>query len=717
MKQVLISQGKAIVNDVPAPMLEKGSVLVQVLYTCISAGTELSGVRESAVPLWKKALRKPEQVKKVVEMVMSQGLDKTRSLIEAKISSGQAVGYSAAGVVVGVGEGAEDEFSIGDLVACAGAQCAHHAEFISVPKNLSVRLPEKLGPDLASTVTLGAIALQGVRRAQPTLGESFVVIGLGILGQMTAQLLAINGCRVIGSDLDKKRVDLALSLGMDSALDADPRAAIEQVLRLTDGHGVDGVIITASSPSNAIISLAFNLCRKKGRVVLVGDVGLSLNREDFYKKELDFFVSTSYGPGRYDRKYEEEGLEYPMSYVRWTENRNMKEYLQLLARGKLNIGPLVYEKISVDDATRAYEMLQESPDKPLIVLLQYNSDLNLLEKDRKKANPKSLPLSANKVNIAVIGAGSFAKGMHLPNIASMTHLFQLGSVVSRVGHNAASTAKQFSAAYSCTDYAEVLRDPKIHAVLITTRHNLHASMVLNALEAGKHVLVEKPLAISSDELEQIKAYVTKRDSKDGNLPVLLTGFNRRFSPFVKRIHELLQNRKEPLVLNYTMNAGHIPADHWVHGPEGGGRNIGEACHIYDLFTYLTGAVYKSISTHSVRSQSGYYLSSDNFVVSISFADGSIATLNYTASGSSDYPKENLTVFSEGKVISLDNYKKLTVYGSKAKGMETSLFEKGQKEELQEFGNSVLKGTEWPIPFWQQCQAMEIAFKVNEALNS
>ncbi|MBE0447657.1 MAG: bi-domain-containing oxidoreductase [Actinobacteria bacterium] len=713
MKQVLIKQGQAVVEDIPAPQIEAGTVLVQVDHSCISVGTEMSGVKTSGLPLWKRALKQPNNVKKALQMVATQGLAHTRSVVEGKLTAGQPTGYSAAGIVLEVGEGIDD-IKPGDRVACAGAQCAHHAEVIRVPRNLTVPIPDALGFAEASTVTLGAIALQGVRRAQPTLGETFVVIGLGILGQLTAQLLKANGCRVIGTDLDRARVRIAQDLGMDVGIHPEDGDDIENVVRLTDGTGADGVIITAATPSDAVVSTAFHMCRKKGRVVLVGDVGLNLNREDFYRKELDFFISTSYGPGRYDNNYEERGLDYPVAYVRWTENRNMAEYLRLLAEGKLKIDTLISATYPVEKAGAAYEALKNGESKPLMVLLSYTRPAEGAAPARVVANPHAKPAGPKQIRLALVGAGGFAKGMHLPNIQALSDLFHLHAVVSRTGHNATATATQFSAKYAATDYQAVLNDPEVDAVLIATRHNLHASMVIDALKAGKHVLVEKPLALKEEELREIAAFYFP-GATAGSPPILLTGFNRRFSKYVQHIHELTKGRSNPMILNYRMNAGYIPLDHWVHTEEGGGRNIGEGCHIYDLFTFLTGSKVGSVDATSIAPKTGYYSSTDNFVATMSFEDGSAATLTYTALGSKEYPKEQLEVFVDGKVIKLDDYKKLTITGAKVDGIETKLSDKGQKEELEAFGRAIRQGGEWPIPLWQQIQATEISFEVERKL--
>ena len=712
MRQVLIKQGKVLLEEVPAPAVEPGTVLVRVEYSCISIGTEMSGVKATGLPLWKRALKQPENVKKALAMIASQGISKASSQINERLTTAIPTGYSAAGVVIAVGSGVEG-FRAGDRVACAGAQCAFHAEYICVPKNLTVLVDDAISIDHASTVTLGAIALQGVRRASPTLGETFVVIGLGILGQLTAQLLKANGCRVIGVDLDQDRVRLATQLGMDVGISNETESDVEQVHRLTGGIGADGVIITAATPADAVISTAFKMCRRKGRVVLVGDVGLHLNRADFYQKELDFFISSSYGPGRYDANYEERGLDYPVGYVRWTENRNMAEYLRLVAEGRIRLAPLVSATFPVGEATAAYETLKDVRTKPLMVLLSYPVCANDSLVPRTTANPAALAGTGDRVRLAVVGAGSFAKGMHLPNIKDMADRYQLHTVISRTGHNAVATAKQFGAVNASTDFEATLEDASIDAVLIATRHNLHAGMVLKALLAGKHVLVEKPLAITQEELDQVNAFYA---NASGPQPLLLTGFNRRFSPHARRIKELVSARTNPMVLNYRMNAGYIPLEHWVHTEEGGGRNIGEACHIYDLFTFLTGSKVTSVTAQAITPKTGYYSATDNFVATLAFADGSVATLTYTASGSRDHPKEQLEVFVDGMTIAMSDFKSLQVTGSKAVGLETKLSEKGQKQELEIFAKAIKTGGEWPIALWEQNQVTEIAISVQRFLS-
>ncbi len=710
MKQVLVSSGVVRLEDVPAPVVEPGTVLIQMDHSCISIGTEMSGVKSSGTPLWKRALNQPQHVRKVVDMLLADGIAQTRRLVSERLAIELPTGYSGAGVVLEVGAGI-DEFAPGDRVACAGAQCAFHAEVVRIPRNLVALIPANVGFEEASSVALGAIALQGVRRANPTLGETFVVIGLGILGQLTVQMLRANGCRVIGVDLDRDRIALARQHGMNWGIHPDDGNDVAHVARLTEGPGADGVIITAASPSDAIVSTAFNMCRKKARVVLVGDVGLDLQRADFYAKELDFFISTSYGPGRYDAQYEEKGLDYPLGYVRWTENRNMVEYLRLVADGVIAVKPLIAAVHPIEKVETAYAALQSGTDKPLMVLLSYSRGKNEVAR-RIALTPASATSDHDVIRIALIGAGGFAKGMHLPNLAELGSDYHLRAVASRTGHNAASTGKRFNVDYCTTDYREILDDKDVDAVIIATRHDTHAAMVLEALKAGKHVLVEKPLALEALELAAIEAFFA---DGAGSKPVLLTGFNRRFSPYAERIAGLVSGRSNPMILNYRMNAGYIPLDHWVHTAEGGGRNRGEACHIYDLFTFFTGSQVVRVQASAIVSKTRHYSPSDNFVASMTFADGSLATLTYTALGTTEFPKETMDIFVDGKVISLDDYRRMSIAGLKQKPFATRAPDKGQKEELVAFARAVKGEIEWPIPLWQQLQATRISFEIDRLL--
>ncbi|MGH3072152.1 MAG: bi-domain-containing oxidoreductase [Gaiellaceae bacterium] len=705
MKQVLIRGGGVAVEDVPAPQASPRSVLVRVAHSCVSVGTEMTSVRMSGLPLYKRALKQPHHAKKVLEIARNEGFARTYKRVRGMLAAGVPTGYSAAGVVVAVGAEVEG-FRAGDRVACAGAGIANHAELIDVPVNLAVRIPDGLDTGAASTVTLGAIALQGVRRVQPTLGETVAVVGLGILGQLAVQLLRANGARVIGSDLDPSRIERALAHGMEHGIGAGEDFP-GRVHELTDGFGADAVLITAATESDEVVRQAMQACRKKGRVVLVGDVGLHLQRSDMYEKELDFLISTSYGPGRYDDVYELEGQDYPIGYVRWTENRNMEEYLRLLAEGRVSLDGLGQESFPVDEAEAAYEALKSGEAKPLLVLLSYPERDDA---ERRTTQLRTLAPRPGKIGVALVGAGAFAQGQHLPNLVKLREQYELRAVMSRTGASAKAVAARAEAGYATTDLDQVLADDAIDLVLISTRHDTHAELALRALEAGKHVFVEKPLALTRDELESIEAFYLDR----ADAPVLMTGFNRRFSPAAATLRELLEGRTSPLVATYRMNAGYIPLDHWVHGPEGGGRNIGEACHVYDLFDFLTDAEETAVQAQPISPPSRHWAANDNFVATIGYADGSVCTLAYTALGHRDHPKERLDVFADGAVFSLDDYKSLTVDG-KPGGWRATTVKKGHAEELEALAKALREGGPWPIPLEQQLQATRISFAVEERL--
>ena len=710
MKQVMVTGGSITLADVPAPMVQPGCVLIRMDHSCISIGTEMSGVKATGRSLLQRALDQPENVRKVFHMARADGIGQTIRLVKERLLVELPTGYSGAGIVVELGEGVS-EYSIGDRVACAGSQCAFHAEVVCVPKNLVVPVPDDVEMAEACSVALGAIALQGVRRASPTLGETFVVLGLGVLGQLTMQILRANGCRVIGVDLNRERLDFARANGMVWCVHPDDVIDVQQVSRLTGGVGADGVIITAAGHSDEIVSVAFQMCRKKARVVLVGDVGLDLDRADFYVKEIDFFISTSYGPGRYDTRYEEEGVDYPLAYVRWTEHRNMTEYLHLISDRRVDLRPMLGVVYSIDNVGEAYQSVGSETDKPLMVLLSYPQEVSLPTR-RTRLPPRKELAQSGAIRVGVIGAGGFAKGMHLPNLNDMKKDFVLRAVASRTGHNAVATAKRFGAEYCSTDYRELLADPDVDAVIIATRHNLHASVALEALKAGKHVLLEKPLALEEPEIRLIEEFYS---CGVPTAPILLTGFNRRFSPYAVAVSKLVANRTNPLIMNYRMNAGYIPIDHWVHGPEGGGRNRGEACHIYDLFTFFTGAEVVSINVSAIRPKTAYYSASDNFVATLSFKDGSLASLTYTALGTTEAPKESMEIFVDGSVISMVDFRKMSAVGRKFSPLVTRRAEKGQKEELVAFAAAIKGGEDWPIPLWQQLQATRIACSIEALL--
>jgi len=504
--------------------------------------------------------------------------------------------------------------------------------------------------------------------------------------------------------------DLALTFALAVAAGAvDGRGDFAERGRAhTDGFGLDAVILTAATASSDPASIGARACRRKGRIVIVGDVGLELKREDLYEKELDVLISTSYGPGRYDGVYELEGRDYPIGYVRWTENRNMEEYLELLARGAVQLAPLPREEYDIDDAAQAYAAVSREGSRPLVVVLRYPERAGALT---RRTSFRVEPVGG-RIGVALVGAGSFAQATHVPNLRRLDDMFALRAVMSRTGSTARAVAERNGAAYATTDLREILEDDDVDLVLVSTRHDLHAEYALAGLQAGKNVFVEKPLALDEDELAEIEAFFAAAGE---TAPLLLTGFNRRFSPAVAQVRAALAQRSTPLVADYRMNAGHIPLDHWLHGPEGGGRNIGEACHVYDLFDALTGgAATRAVTAQSIGPTNGRLARNDNFTATISYEDGSLCTLTYTALGNSDHPKERLEVFADDTVVTLDDYRTVTVAGRGA-GRRSLTQNKGHLEELQALGHALSEGGPWPIPLAEQAQAMRIAFAVEEQI--
>lgn len=678
MRQVLIRKGQLLLANVPSPLVEPGSVLVEVAYSLISTGTELSSVQSSGQSLVKKALEQPEKIRKLWDHLRSQGIQKTIAKVQGQLDLASPLGYSCSGIVIQVGEDITD-IRPGDRVACAGAGIANHAEIVLVPRNLTVKVPDGCSLQDAASMTLGAIAMQGVRRADLRLGEVVAVIGLGLLGQITVQLLKAAGCKVIGVDLSERRVSLAKHLGADAAFCPTEVNIINEIRHMTGDHGVDATIITAASTGNALVQQAMEITRKKGRVVIVGAVGLGLNRSPFYEKEIDFLISCSYGPGRYDDQYEKKGADYPFAYVRWTENRNMQEYLHLVTDGKVQLSRILEREYELSDVSKAYEELQSGTEKPLGVLLRYPFE----DKDAQiqKLGTRLVlhdRTENGRIRIAVIGAGSFARGMHLPNLQKLSDLYHIRAIVSSTGLNAKTTAEQFGADYASTNYQDVLDDPQVDAVLICTRHNLHAQQAMRAARAGKAILLEKPMALNQDELDQLTAVL-----QETGVPFMV-GFNRRYSPAAQRIREIVTERNNPLMIYYRMNAGYLPADHWTQTEEGGGRMIGEACHIFDLFQYVVGVPVVEVNSTAITPQTGHIMAGDNITVTLRYEDGSVATLLYTALGSPDLSKEYMEIYVDNKVLTLDDYHDLRVYGAPMKGWTASSPEKGHLQELKVF---------------------------------
>ncbi len=707
MKQVLqnYKTGELAVKDVPAPRQSKGNVLVENTFSLISAGTEKSTVDMARKSMVGKAAARPDLVKKVLAQVSKNGIVDTAKMVLNRLDSMAALGYSSVGIARNVGREVTD-ISVGQRVACAGQNYASHAEMITVPKNLCVPVPENVTDEQASFVTLGAIAMQGVRQANPKLGDIVSVIGLGLLGQLTVQLLVANGCQVIVTDLDPKKLELALSFG--AVIAVSPETLDDAVSAYTNEQGVDSVIVTASTKANGPIESAANITRIKGTVVVVGAVGMNLPREPFYVKELDLKLSMSYGPGRYDSQYEEGGIDYPYHYVRWTERRNMSSFLQLISQGKVNVNPLITHTFEIENAENAYGLIESGSEPYLGILLSY-------PKNSIKKNT-SIKVSENGLkdfNLGIIGAGNHVKDMLIPNLLNNQNVSLLG-VCSGTGVNARALADKLKAGQCTTDYKELLSYNDISTVLIGSRHDMHASMVIDSLKANKHVFVEKPLCLTIEELDEINNVYNEASSQGVKL---LVGFNRRFSSHAVKVKELFSDRKSPVVMTYRVNAGAIPKDHWIQDLEiGGGRIIGEACHFVDLMQFVVGAIPIRVVGLSIEEHySG--ITEDQSVLVFKFSDGSIGNLIYAAGGDSGLAKEKFECFGDGKSASIDDYKTTLLYqNGKVSKHQTSKVDKGFKQEMDALVDMVTNNN-MPISYEEIEAVTRICIEAVDVLNS
>jgi len=709
MKQVVFRSGKAICIDVPPPQIQAKMILVDVRASCISTGTELTGLTASGVSLFKKAKDNPEKLKAAFSRMKTEGVLKVLSKAKAKSENESLCGYSAAGVVRDIGSGVSG-FSKGMRVAIAGAGYANHAEQAVVPKNLAVPIPDNVTMEEASTCALGGIALQGIRRADTRIGDYVVVLGCGAIGLLSVQMLRAAGCRVIGIDLENDRLDLARELGAEFVFNASDTDIVRKVLHATDGHGADRVILTLATSSSEPLKLAFEMSRRKGRVVLVGVAGLELDRKEMYQKELDFVISTSYGPGRYDEEYERHGVDYPYAYVRWTENRNMQAYLKMISDGSVKLDRIIGGNYKVENADKAYESLKQR-EHPLLLVLSYSSNEEESSEDVITVSSEwSMPASA-QLRVGLIGTGSFIQSMHIPNIESMEEHYEVTSVCDLNGITAKRAAKLISAhdVIVETDFRKLLQSD-INMVLIGTRHDSHATLAMESLQAGKAVFVEKPMCITRDEYSKLKEALANTDAP------FMVGYNRRFAPAVREIRKITDNRINPLMIHYTMNGGYIPYDSWVHTEEGGGRIVGEACHIFDLFRSITGARALSVSIDGIQPNSGSVRSSDNVVVTIRYSDGSVCSLLYTSLGNRNAPKERMEVFCDEQMFILDDYRQLVSYGTRC-NWESKKAEKGHLEELVFFHEQISHGNRFPIPLDQLEETWLISRQVADQLSS
>ncbi|MDA2923061.1 bi-domain-containing oxidoreductase [Acidobacteria bacterium AH-259-L09] len=729
MKQILhdLRTGRVRVDEIPCPTVTRGHLLVRTRATLVSTGTERSLVDFGRASLFQKVRQQPERAKEVIDKAKSDGLLAAISSVRARLDQTIPLGYCNAGQVVQVGEGETQGFVVGDRVLCNGP----HAEVVRVPKNLCARIPTGVSDEEAAFAIPGAVALQGIRLAQPSLGEALVVTGLGLVGLLAIQILKIHGCKVLGIDPDPWRVSLARELGVEALeLREDPVTA---AVAFSRGRGVDGVLITAATQSSGPVRQAARMCRKRGRIVLVGVTGLKLNRAPFYEKELSFQVSCSYGPGRYDREYEERGHDYPFAYVRWTAARNFEAVLDLLASGQLDVKPLISHRFPIEAAEKAYDLISGDQEPFLGIVLKYDKNtpeslrrgselirtVNLRQHIKEETSHSALSCFRSSVpkirpTVGVIGAGNFTRHQLLPVLK--TENPRLKVIVSSMGVNAAVLARTFGFEQATTDPSQVMCDPDINTVFITTRHDTHVRFVCEALSKGKHVFSEKPLCLNEEELEEIKRVYSERAEDKGQTfrgPILMVGFNRRFAPHIVKMKTLLSQIQQPKCVVIRVNAGAIPRNHWTQDPRvGGGRIIGEACHFIDLLRFLIGRPVTKFLAASARSVVRSETPPDTASFTLSFTDGSIGTVHYFANGYRSLPKESVEVFIGGKLLILDNFRTLKGYGwTGFRRMSLWRQNKGHRAAVAAFLRAATQGESSPISFEELVEVMQVTFGV------
>jgi predicted dehydrogenase/threonine dehydrogenase-like Zn-dependent dehydrogenase len=721
MKQLLqnMRNGNMVVGEVPIPSPRPATALVRTAVSLVSTGTERMVAELAEKSLAGKARSRPDLVRQMIDKARREGLITAAEAVLNRLDQPMPLGYSSAGTIVALGEGLQG-YRIGQRVACAGGGYAVHAEYAIVPQNLLVPLPDDVNDEQAAFATLGAIALHGFRLSEAQLGEHVAVIGLGLVGLLCVQLAAVAGCQVLGIDLNLSRVELAKTLGVSAV----QRAEAENVASsFNHGAGFDSVIICADTPSADPVVLAGTIARDRARVVAVGAVGLNIPRKIYYEKELAFINSRSYGPGRYDPAYEEKGLDYPLGYVRWTEGRNLQVFIELLSTGRINVQALVTHRYPIEKAPEAYAMILGKRDEPYLgILLTYDQGQQTLpgsteqiraQPTRSEERQADTELRPSRVALGVLGAGNYASLVLLPALREIPNLDLVG-ICSATGLSAQHAANKFGFRYAASDERRVLDDQAINTIAILTRHNLHSRQVVSALQAGKHVFCEKPLALNTEELDEIAGLLTLQPA-----PLLTVGYNRRFAPLMVRLWKFINdNRREPLAAIIRVNAGYLPPDHWLHDPElGGGRIIGEACHFIDLLNYLVGDCPISVTAGALPSADRYQ--EDNTVMSFVYPDGSMGTLAYLSNGDRAFPKERVEVFSAGRVAVLDDFRVLeTVRDGKRSVSRARLRQdKGQHAEWQAFVHAILSAGEPPIPYRHLLATSRATFAALQALRS
>jgi len=710
MKQLVqnYKTGELKLIEAPAPLVKPGGVLVRNVYSAVSLGTEKLTMDFAQKSLLGKALARRDLTRQVIDLAKTEGPVKAYQEAINRLDELTPLGYSSAGVVLEVGEGI-DEFKVGDRVSCAKGEFASHAEVIFVPKNLCVKIPGNVDFESAAFATLGAIALHALRLCELSMGENLAIIGLGLLGQLAVQLAKASGYRVFGMDIGSEKVSLAQKLGVDDGVVIGKKDAVDRARSFTKGCGFDAVLILAGTTSNQPLEIAADISREKGKIVAPGMVKLDVPREIFYKKELSLVVSRAWGPGFDDATFELKGIDYPSAYIRWTERRNMAQFLELVADGRVQLKPLITHRFKIDEAETVYKaIMEDTSGKYIGVLLGYDiqEEKDLATKIQLK---KEVKKAKKQINVGLVGAGTFATTTVLPKIKKLPSI-NLRGVATATGPSGKHAGDKFGFEYCTTDYNKILEGPDIDCVLIATRHNLHAKLVVEALAHGKDVFVEKPLALSLSELKEVT------DAYKQNSGRLMVGFNRRFSPFSLRAKELLLSTNEPIVISYRVNAGFIPKESWVHDPsEGGGRILGEICHFIDLAQFLTGSLPIKVYAEAL-SNTGVYTPNDNVSTTITFKNGSLASITYTASGDKAFPRERVEVFGGGSVCVIDNFKSLVfTKGGGKKKMSRFNKDSGHRGEFSAFFSAIQKGEGCPVDFEEYIYTTLATFAIEESL--
>ena len=703
----------------PSPGIQKGYVLVRTASSLVSAGTERAIVDFVRKSLLDKARARPDLVRQVINKAKNDGLLSTLELVRNQLDQTIPVGYSSAGTVIDVGEDVQG-FQVGDRVACAGAGYAVHAEVTNVPKNLVVHLPENVDFESGAFTTLGSIALHGLRLAEPQIGGNIAIIGLGLVGLLAVQLAKASGLHVMGFEPNPIRAELARKLGANLVTDGK-ESGLQASEAFTNGKGFDSVLITAATSSNDPVELAGAIARDRGYVVAVGAVGTELPRRFYYGKELNFRISRSYGPGRYDTEFEEKGHDYPIGYVRWTENRNMQAFLQMMAEHKVDVRPLITHSFTIEKAPGAYELITGKSDEHFIgVAITYPEEPDMRHRvdfaSEVQRDVSSVGISSKSpqgiMNVGMLGAGSFASAILLPAMKKLSDVEFVG-VCTATGRSSRHVAGKFGFRYCTTDEDEILNSPDVNTVVIATRHNLHAPQVIASLDAGKNVFCEKPLALNESELSRV---VDSYASSPSN--ILMVGFNRRFSPMAKQLKAFFQKSQGPIIMHYRVNAGTLPPDHWAHDPEqGGGRIIGEVCHFVDFLSFLVGAPPKR--TYAQATPNGGRYRDDNVLITLEFNDGSIGTIAYVANGDLSYSKERIEVIGDDAVAVLDDFRELQLVRNGKKKVSKSRLrkDKGHEGEWTAFSSALKSGGPLPIPFDEIVATTLTTFRILESLRS